>query len=225
MRIAVIGWGSLVWCSGCLQIKSKWYADGPELPIEFARISEDGRLTLVIYSGPPEHPTPVQRTYWALSALDEMQASRQNLHLREGKPGMKYIVSVTREGIEEGTIEPNTSNRIRAWLQSRKDVDAAIWTGLDTKWPSWAPGDKFSHENAITYLQRLESEKSQTAATLSRFREYICNTPSQVDTPLRKKLRTMGCEDAKLPTVLFEESQKKPEKQDAQIPAQGEVPQ
>jgi hypothetical protein len=74
MQIAVIGWGSLIWCPGSLQIKSRWHSDGPALPIEFARISNDKRLTLVIQPGSPD-----QRTYWALSEFDDLKAARANL--------------------------------------------------------------------------------------------------------------------------------------------------
>lgn len=38
-QIAIIGWGSLVWDPRDLPIESPWHDDGPELPIEFARIS------------------------------------------------------------------------------------------------------------------------------------------------------------------------------------------
>lgn len=38
-KIAVIGWGSLIWCPKGLKIRDKWKNDGPKLPIEFARIS------------------------------------------------------------------------------------------------------------------------------------------------------------------------------------------
>ncbi len=47
-KIGIIGWGSLIWDPRGLPIKCKWHKNGPELPIEFSRISQDGRLTLVI---------------------------------------------------------------------------------------------------------------------------------------------------------------------------------
>lgn len=49
MKIAVLGWGSLIWDQGNLQINDdRWHTAGPLLPIEFARISGGSRLTLVI---------------------------------------------------------------------------------------------------------------------------------------------------------------------------------
>lgn len=43
-KIAVIGWGSLIWCPKGLKIRDKWKGEeekekGPKLPIGFARIS------------------------------------------------------------------------------------------------------------------------------------------------------------------------------------------
>jgi hypothetical protein len=58
MKIAVLGWGSLLWEQGVLRLASRWRTDGPWLPIEFARLSDRGRLTLVIH---PE--SPAQQAY------------------------------------------------------------------------------------------------------------------------------------------------------------------
>ena len=46
MKIAVLGWGSLIWDPKELDANNEWNNDGPFLPIEFARISNNGRLTL-----------------------------------------------------------------------------------------------------------------------------------------------------------------------------------
>ncbi len=79
MDIAVVGWGSLIWCPGSLRIKTRWRRDGPRLPIEFARISKDGRLTLVIHPASED-----QTTYWAGSEFKTADHARQNLREREG---------------------------------------------------------------------------------------------------------------------------------------------
>ena len=49
MKIFFLGWGSLIWFPDNLSKKGEWYRDGPCLPVEFARISNNGRLTLVLY--------------------------------------------------------------------------------------------------------------------------------------------------------------------------------
>jgi hypothetical protein len=48
MRIAILGWGSLIWKPNGLPMSGDWKRGGPVLPIEFSRVSSDGRLTLVI---------------------------------------------------------------------------------------------------------------------------------------------------------------------------------
>src|SRR5690348_5301348 len=54
MKIACLGWGSLVWDPRALPIQREWFKDGPFAPIEFTRKSTDGRITLVI--DPSAHP-------------------------------------------------------------------------------------------------------------------------------------------------------------------------
>jgi hypothetical protein len=57
MKVACIGWGSLVWSPGVLRCKGEWQLDGPCLPLEFARTSKDWRLTLVLTDGAAPVPT------------------------------------------------------------------------------------------------------------------------------------------------------------------------
>lgn len=62
-NIAILGWGSLLWRPESLAMTSAWNPDGPLLPLEFARLSGNNTLTLVI------HPaSPPQQTYWVTSA-------------------------------------------------------------------------------------------------------------------------------------------------------------
>ena len=49
MKVAIIGYGSLVRNLKDLPVEMDIFNEnGPELPLEFSRISKDGRLTLVI---------------------------------------------------------------------------------------------------------------------------------------------------------------------------------
>ncbi|MDP1724125.1 MAG: hypothetical protein Q8L85_05425 [Alphaproteobacteria bacterium] len=47
-HVAVLGWGSLIGNPGDLGIYGQFVSGGPTLPVAFTRISQDGRLTLVV---------------------------------------------------------------------------------------------------------------------------------------------------------------------------------
>lgn len=79
MTIAILGWGSLLSDPGTLKIElGMWYKDGPMLPVEFARISSDKRLTLVIHPGSED-----VRTYYAVSKYNKLDAAIMDLAERE----------------------------------------------------------------------------------------------------------------------------------------------
>lgn len=128
MKIAVIGWGSLIWNKRELQIAGGWHKDGPRLPVEFARISSRERLTLVI------HPdSPGQQTYWAASTAKELDAARKNLQAREGTK----IENIRSTSLRTAPTDEDdlASQEIHAWLSSQHhDLYAAIWTGLTSNW-------------------------------------------------------------------------------------------
>lgn len=44
----MLGWGSLLWDPRELPREGVWQRGGPQLTLEFSRVSRDGRLTLVI---------------------------------------------------------------------------------------------------------------------------------------------------------------------------------
>jgi hypothetical protein len=82
MLIACLGWGSLVWDPRELPVRHQWFADGPLLPIEFARKSRDDRATLVLLP-----KAPFVRSLWALMSVSELQAAKEALADREGMTG------------------------------------------------------------------------------------------------------------------------------------------
>lgn len=200
MQIAVIGWGSLIWCPESLRIKTRWHSDGPALPIEFARISADKRLTLVIHIGSPD-----QRTYWALSQFESLEQARENLRAREGT-NLEHIHSLATDGDErrEGEIDRQVAARIREWLNARQNVQAAIWTGLPGNWDE-RRGHAFSPEDAFRYLQELEEARDQAISVYNRAREYVTNAPPQIQTVVREMVRKkIGWKDSITPPILLE---------------------
>lgn len=68
MKIAILGWGSLIWDPRALRtVGKKWSDGGPTLKIEFSRISSDDRLTLVI----DEANGSEVKTLFIISAFDD----------------------------------------------------------------------------------------------------------------------------------------------------------
>ncbi|HUV04769.1 MAG TPA: hypothetical protein VMX94_06645 [Armatimonadota bacterium] len=199
MKIAVIAWGSLIWCPGSLQIGSWWHKDGPELPIEFARISDDGRLTLVIY---PEYLNPDTKhlvtTYWAMSSLNRLQDAIDNLKIREGNP--QCPVHYADRGGNFDCPDPHIRQIIEDWLKAHNKLDAAIWTGLKSNWDRKSTSPIGGAE-VVQYLRLL---KYICSSACERAEEYIRNTPDQIRTPYRQEIETqLGWTAHVLPTILF----------------------
>jgi len=196
MEIATLGWGSLIWCPGSLKVKTKWRSGGPRLPIEFARISGDGRLTLVIEPGAEDQPT-----YWALSDFDTIEKARENLQEREGITNSSMVHHLTADRQIEGNV---VRHRIQEWLGARSDVGAVVWTGLTSNWRE-KRGQDLTREDAVQYLKEPESARDQASATYKRAREYVTNTPAGVQTAVRRAMQNKGWRDTELSSVLFED--------------------
>ncbi len=125
MKIAVLAWGSLIPKPKCLKISGNWHFDGPKLPIEYARISCDGRLTLVIY----ENADDLQ-TLWAYSYFEDLDSAVENLRCRENTPSINRIGYVTENPIDfRSNVIPGIDKQIRTWAKD-KNIDAVIWTDL-----------------------------------------------------------------------------------------------
>ena len=172
MVIACLGWGSLVWDPRELPVQGKWFEDGPLLPIEFARESLDGRLTLVIV---PEYEARV-RSLWALFSVGTVADAREALRLREGvmeKSGPKYIAAWST-----GDAEDCAPSGVVAWARQR-GLDAVVWTAL----PAQMSGKETlpTADQAIAHLRGLPHERRRNAE------RYIRMTPRQVDTPYRRR--------------------------------------
>ena len=199
MRIAILCWGSLWWKRGepGREIKlspewqdgvtpGPWNDDGPVLPVEFARVSSDGRLTLVL------HPnSPGIRTYWAISWFGQLCDARENLRFREGKNcSPNNIHSITSDGkmcVEIPMEFTAARQAIADWLGHHQDINAAIWTGLPCK---WMEGQTFSVGAAIDYLKSLvDDPKDKYPNKRSRACEYFTKSPPQTQTPVRQKAR------------------------------------
>lgn len=176
-RIAVLAWGSLVWDPRNLNTRTDWFKDGPELPIEFARISDNGRLTLVIKPG----FRPV-RVFHAESGFSNLEEARENLRLREGTSRADNI----------GFLDFNTGRHsIRRWQSGmmqelsswgeKRGYDAVIWTDIGPRF-SDRINRPFRFFEITRYLDSLEGESWSRAAA------YIQRTPAEIKTEYRRAL-------------------------------------
>ncbi len=120
MKIACLGWGSLIWKAAELPVASDWFADGPWLPIEFAREGDSGELATVICEGVAE-----VQVLWSYLAVDTLDKARDALREREGVPREQP------ECIGSWPSGPHSpfQQRIAAWAAGQ-GVDAVVWTAL-----------------------------------------------------------------------------------------------
>lgn len=194
MSIAILGWGSLIWCPGSLSMQGRWRSDGPQLPVEFARISGGTRLTLVVLPG-----TRPQPTFWTLSGLSKHENTVENLRIREGRTRKSYIHWIKRDGSESPAIEPAVSRIVHTWLEQHCGLDSVVWTGIPSNWQT-ERRQSFSPRDALEYVRELAHQENTGSAE-----EYIRNTPDVIRTEVRDLVEEdLGWMPNPLPPLLFE---------------------
>jgi hypothetical protein len=177
MNIAKLVWGSLHWDPRGLATTGEWFADGPELPIEYARISRGNRLTLVIKPG-----FDLVTTLYAVSRLTELEAARENLRVREDTDNINNI-GFLRFDDGENYVGPDhvlVLEILTVW-NACKGFDAVIWSEFA---PNFTLKAKlpFTVQNVITFLERLPIEEKDRAM------EYIKKAPAQITTRFRAQI-------------------------------------
>lgn len=181
MKIAVLGWGSLIWNPGELKTAAPFAPNGPLLPIEFCRISKDGRLTLAI----DETFGDVCTTYSAPSAFADLDAAIENLRKREGTIASEIGFVQPASGRQSDAAmerHPQVVATIAAWAEAG-GYDAAIWTALASNFDELdKAGEPFSVTAAIRYLEGLNAKDP---AAFRRAWDYIQKAPAEVETPVR----------------------------------------
>jgi len=208
-KIAILGWGSLIWCPRELALASKWHADGPCLPVEFARRSGGDRATLVIM--PPKYELSPSRVYWARSALNDKQEARANLREREGGPKLRFIHYAELPPDGKGRWGPNyqgggpediVGQRIVDWLRSNDHgIGTAIWTGLPPKGFDLSDPN-LTKEDVVRWLLHLQMHGDESVRAA---REYVEFAPSSIRTPIRGAIMgALKWSERDLPKGLFE---------------------
>jgi hypothetical protein len=177
--IACIGWGSLIWNRRNLDVDGNWRGDGPALPVEFARQSSDGRITLVLVHGFASVPT-----LWSAFNTRDLARARESLREREGVPCSRAgdLIVHWHQG-ENPVAEPDAT--ISAWAAG-KNLDAAVWTNLPPKFGG-IDGRVPTENEVIAYLRALQGETRLPAE------EYVRRAPRQIATAYRSTIeRVLG---------------------------------
>lgn len=168
MKIGCIGWGSLIWKPEKLLVEKIWNQNGPILPIDYLRQSNNGRLTLVI----SQEATPIT-TLWAEMTTTDLNVAKSSLTTREGCHARNIGVLIKNEAFSVNPIHQAVHN----WL-IETDIDAVIWTNLPVKF-NGVNGVSPTLQEALDYLSNLQGD-SRTLAE-----DYIRKTPVQIMTAYR----------------------------------------
>ena len=182
-RIAILGWGSLLWeddpkFDWFNQQRTSWDNDGPELPLEFSRVSDSRNraLTLVI---DPSKGTRCRVAY-ALSKRQTLAEVIEDLAKRESITNQR---NVGRLQISSATSAANRTPEvlvIEGWAR-RKNVTAVVWTALKSNFRNEVR-KSFSVTNAVEYVCRLSGEGR------SKAKEYVEYAPEFIQVPTRLPL-------------------------------------
>ncbi|MBM2715726.1 hypothetical protein JQK88_31930 [Mesorhizobium caraganae] len=156
----------MIWNPGALPIRKKWFEDGPVLPIEFARQSKDGRITLVI-----AETESLVRSLWALMTIDDLASAKSALAARESiqEADIKYSIGFWDKATN--TSHGMGKAAIQAWA-AEKDLDAAVWTNLKI-------GLVASRDHMPTYDQILASLQGLAHEKRAVAEEYVRHAPIQ----------------------------------------------
>lgn len=170
---ACLGWGSLVWDWGELPIRSRWFEDGPLVPVELARQSRDGRITFVL-----DGDTPPVRSLWAIMDVADIATARYALGARENIPerSRDRLIGSWQAGHEQ---LPEMMRDLGDWTKL-KNVDGVVWTALPPKCDT--EERKPTMDEVVSYLSGLLGEKRDRAE------EYVRRAPRQVVTPYRQRI-------------------------------------
>lgn len=174
MSIVCLGWGSLLWDLRGLPIEDEWHCDGPDLPIEFARESMDGRITLVL----TEDAAPV-RSLWVKLAVSSLDEGKARLAQREGicESNIKYSIGFWDKG---GNSHGRFKEVIGDWACSAK-LDSVVWTNLKCKFKGLRDQVPTAAE-VVFHLRGLDGEARRKAE------EYVRRTPPQIRTTYRAQI-------------------------------------
>lgn len=175
MRIAIIGYGSLIWDLENLApfVTGNWQmGSGPAMPVEFSRISPKRKKALVLVIDETlDHQC---KTCVINSNRDNVEQAIQDLAARE-RCGQEMIGYVSICGKFHKPLDCAAD-----WLEN-SGYDAVVWTALPGNFENELQMT-FTHQNGQDYLKMLSSDALEEAW------RYIEFAPEVTDTPFRRFL-------------------------------------
>jgi hypothetical protein len=134
-----------------------------------------------------------------VSAFDDLGSARNNLREREGSSDVGAIHYVATDAQARG--QRQIVDKVKRWLGAKQNIDAAVWTGLESNWEEKRP-KLFSTADALDYLDYLEARDK---SCFERAKEYMRNAPPQIQTAVRQLLKRTSRDwsDNDLPQFLF----------------------
>ncbi|QCR37984.1 hypothetical protein [Nissabacter sp. SGAir0207] len=170
MKIACLGWGSLIWKPGPLPVAGEWRSDGPEVPVEFSRVGDSGELSTAVSLN-----APLLQVFWAELAVEGVDQAIAALREREGIPEQRH------DGVGALFLAASPVGPLAEWALAR-DIDVVIWTALPPRIHN-IEGRIPSSEEAVAYLSSLTGETREHAMN------YLEQVPAQLDTPYRRAIK------------------------------------
>lgn len=173
--IVCLGWGSLVWDPRELALATPWFADGPAVQVEFARQSQDGRITLVL----SEAAKPVP-SLWAVMNTQDLVCARRQLRQREGIAEKDEGRHVGSWGY--GQASPVLIPSLAEWASAHR-ITGVIWTNLP---PKFDGVEKMpSMGEVVRYLGQLDEAQAACAE------RYVRRAPAQISTAYRAHIEAV----------------------------------
>ena len=176
MKIAFLGWGSLIYDPRDLQIECLWQTDGPLLPVEFARISKGGRLTLALYP----YASDVQ-TLWAYAAHRDLHQAIEDLRRREGTSTNRIGFLSFPDKRSHCNVIPDILPKIERWAKER-GLAAVVWTDLPSNFKAITKME-LNEDNVVKYLRTVTGDALKDAET------YVRKAPEQIETKIWSRIR------------------------------------
>ena len=168
----------MIWRPGSLPLEGGWCDDGPPLHVEFARKSNDGRITLVL-----TEDTPAICVLWCRLAARSVTEAKVALAERECITAKNIDRDI---GFWTATVSSHHSgaDAVGGWASSAGHA-AVVWTALPPKFPDIV--GKPSCQQVVRYLSSLKGTPRSAAE------EYVRRAPSQIRTPYRDSIeRELG---------------------------------